>query len=959
MDTVLEPPAIIEFGRFRIVPQRRELLVEGRPVKLGGRAFDVLMALVEARGAVVGKDALMRRVWPGQIVEDNNLQAQISLLRHAFGADRDLIRTVAGRGYQFSGEVRTLAPGSFGNRLDGAASTGPPSPRPPTNLAEPIAELIGREDEIGEVLSLAAAHRLVTLTGAGGIGKTRLAVAVAQRLLSRYADGVWLIELAPLADPALVPAAVAAALGLKFPTGEVTAERVAQALAAKQLLLVLDNCEHVIGAAAAIVEAVLRANPEARVVATSREPLRADGEWLYPVPPLAVPAADAEDPEELLRYAAVRLFVARMRATEPHFSLDRRHAAAVAAICRRLDGLPLAIELAAARAAALGVEEIAAHLDDRFRLLTGGRRTALPRHQTLRATLDWSYDLLAEPERVVLRRLAVFPDGFRLEAASAVAAGEEIAASDVVAIVANLVAKSLVSAEIDGAQPRYRLLDTTRAYAFEKLGQSGDLAAVARRHAEHVRDAFERAAAEWETRPTADWLAEYAPRLCDVRAALDWALSAGGDASIGVTLTAAAIPLWMDFCLLDECRERAEQALSMLGPGTSMDARREMRLQAAFAAALAYTRGAVPEVGPAWKRTLELAESLDDVDYQLRALRGLFVRHSAARAYRSALAFARRFRALAAERSDRADKLVGDLLIAIQQHFIGDQNNARRHVERMLAFYAAPLRRSHIIRFQRDQRLIALSLLARILWLQGFPDQAVETAYGAVAEAEAADHALSLCGTLADAACPIALAVGDLVAAQRYVRMLLDHSSRHALVHWHAWGRKFEGWLAIERGDVTTGLQLMRAGSDERVEIRLPRLLNRLDGILAEALGRAGEIAEGLAAIDAAITRSERAEDCMAIAQFLRVKGELLLLQGAPGAAAAAADHFRQALDWARRQGALSWELPAATSLARLLREEGRADEAAALLAPVYDRFTEGFDTADLRAAKALLDALR
>jgi predicted ATPase/DNA-binding winged helix-turn-helix (wHTH) protein len=959
MDSAPEPPAIVEFGRFRIVPRRRELLAEGRPVKIGGRAFDVLMALVETPGAVVGKDALLSRVWPGQVVEDNSLQTQISLLRHAFGADRDLIRTVAGRGYQFSGEVRTLAPGSSGNGLGRAASDGPASSRPPTNLAAPISELIGREDELGEVLSLLAAHRLVTLTGAGGIGKTRLAAAAARHLLPRYADGVWLIELSPLADPALVPAAVAAALGLKFSTGETTAERVAQALATKQQLLVLDNCEHVIGAAAMMVEAVLRADPAARAVATSREPLRADGEWLYPVPPLAVPAAGVEEPDELLQYGAVRLFEARMRATEPHLSVDRRHMAAIAAICRRLDGLPLAIELAATRAATLGVEELAAHLDDRFRLLTGGRRTALPRHQTLQATLDWSYDLLAEPERAVLRRLGIFCDGFRLEAASAVAAGGGIAASDIVAIIANLVAKSLVAADIDGATPRYRLLDTTRAYALEKLGQSGDLRAVARRHAEHVRDVFEQAEAEWEMRPAADWLADYGPHLCDLRAALDWAFSADGDASIGVSLTAAAVPLWTDLCLLEECRERAEQALSRLGPRASPDARREMQLRAAFAASLTYTRGAVPEVGSAWTRALGLAESLDDVDYQLRALRGLWVCHFAAREYRTAAAFARRFRTLAAERSDRADKLIGDLLIAILQHDIGDQRNARRHVERMLADYVAPFRHAHVIRFQRDQRLVARALFARILWLQGFPDHAAQTAQSAVAEAEAADHALSLCGILADAACPIALAMGDLAAAERYVRMLLDHSSRHALVRWHAWGRRLEGWLSIRRGDVTTGLQLISAGSDERVEAPLPLLFSRLEGVLAEALGRAGQVEEGLATIDEAIAQMERTEGTMAIAEFLRIKGELVLSQGAPGAAATAEKHFRQALDRARRQDALSFGLRAVVSLARLLRDQERAGEAVALLAPIYDRFTEGFDTADLKAAKTLLDSLR
>jgi DNA-binding winged helix-turn-helix (wHTH) protein len=407
VDLTSETPAIIEFGRFRIVPRRRELLADGRPIHLGGRTFDVLMALIEASGAVVGKDALMDRAWPNR-VEENSLHVQISALRNALGADRNLIRTISGRGYQFTGGIRTVAASPDAPAVAKAAVPVPAAPRSLTNLAEPVSALIGREVEFEEILGLTAAHRLVTLTGAGGIGKTRLGLEVARRLLPKFPDGVWAIELAPLLDPDLVPATIAMALGLDLADNVVSPERIANALASKQLLLVLDNCEHLVGAAASMAEALLRANPAARVLATSREPLRAEGECLYRVPSLAVPTEGSQHAEDLLQYGAVRLFVARARAAEPQFSPDGRVAAATAAICRHLDGIPLAIELAAARTNALGVEELAACLDDCFHLLTGGRRTALPRHQTLRATLDWSYQLLPEPERVVLRRLAIF-----------------------------------------------------------------------------------------------------------------------------------------------------------------------------------------------------------------------------------------------------------------------------------------------------------------------------------------------------------------------------------------------------------------------------------------------------------------------------------------------------------------------------------------------------------------------
>jgi predicted ATPase/DNA-binding winged helix-turn-helix (wHTH) protein len=965
MDPASEPQARIAFGRVQVLPDRREVLADGQPVKLGGRAFDVLLALIEARGTVVSKDALMARVWPGQIVEENSLTSQISALRSALGTERALIRTVAGRGYQFTGEIHG-GPGNPGEPPGGTGAQ-PAAVLSPTNVPGPVSELIGRDAEIAEVLHLIDRHRLVTLVGTGGIGKTRLALTVARRVQSQlsgqFPDGVWLAEFSSLADPDLVPATIAAAVGLQLGAGEISPQLVSQVLANRRLFLILDTCEHVIDAAAAMAEALLRAGPGVRIIATSREPLRAEGEQIYPVPPLAVPAVEGEDP---WHFGAVLLFVMRSHANGAHVVKDKRTAPVIVGICRRLDGIPLAIELAAARAATLGVAALGSRLDDRFRLLTGGQRTALPRHQTLQAMLDWSYELLTETERVVLRRFAVFAGLFNLAAVRSVVASSEIPPAKVVDRLSDLVAKSLVVMDVEGTSARYRLLDTTRAYARAKLDADDERERLQRRHAEHYRDLFERAEAEWETRPATEWLRDYSWRIDNLRAALDWAFSPEGDASIGVALTAAALPLWMHLSLLDECRRRAEQALAACDPGKGGDPRRQMKLYAALAsssywgAGSMHTQGAVAELGlgALWTKELEIAESLDDAEYQLRALWGLCGFRLGIGDFQISLETAQRFRTLAAKYQRRNDELIGERIMGLVQHFLGDQVSARRHTEHMLANFIVSDQRPHeAIRFQFDQRVVAGTMLARILWLQGFPDEAMATAKGAVEEARAINHPVSLCHALTFAACPIMLWVDDLAAAEHYVALLLAISERYALPSWGAMGRTFQGVLAIRRGDLGPGLRQLRVDFDELGAVSdwiSALLLNEL----AAGFARAGRIADGFAAAEQAIARAEQTKARWLLPELLRIKGELLLLQAATGATAAAEDHFRQALDWARRQDALSLELRAATSLARLLRDQGRSADARGLLRPVYERFTEGFATTDLRAARVLLDDL-
>jgi predicted ATPase/DNA-binding winged helix-turn-helix (wHTH) protein len=483
-------PALV-FGRFRFVMHSRELTANGVPVPLGNRALEVLSVLIEAGGELVTKDELLSRVWPTTTVEENNLQFQISSLRKALGQDRDAIKTVSGRGYRFIAEIKAESRARPLKALDAgqdeyASRVVQLRPSPITScLPAPTSDIIGREADISTVATLVEANRLVTLVGAGGIGKTRLAIEVARRLSSTFDEGVCVAELAPLSDPGLVLSTVASALGLRDASASV--ERVAEALGSKRLLLVLDNCEHLIDAAAVLTEGLLHADGRLHVIATSREPLRADGEWVYRVPPLDAPPEGSDGLDEVLCYSATKLFIERVRAADPASPLDARVAAAAALICRRLDGIPLAIELAASRATSLGVESLAARVNDRLSLLTEGRRTAPARHQTLRATLDWSYELLTEPERVLMRRLAVFGGDFTLDAVAGMLDANEVAAGDVVKNLANLVAKSLVAVDVGGPISHYRLLETMRAYALDRLTASGELDATTSRSGHAAR----------------------------------------------------------------------------------------------------------------------------------------------------------------------------------------------------------------------------------------------------------------------------------------------------------------------------------------------------------------------------------------------------------------------------------------------------------------------------------------
>jgi predicted ATPase/DNA-binding winged helix-turn-helix (wHTH) protein len=922
-------------------------------VRLGSRAFDILVGLVERAGEVVGKKELIARVWPQTFVEDANLKIQVSALRRALGDGQGghrYVVTVPGRGYNF------VAPVS----LEESSRASPPPRMAPTaahNLPFAATRMIGREEAVAALVSRLSRERVVTIVGPGGIGKTTVALAVAERMIASYEHGVWLVDLAPLSDPRLVPSAVATVLGLEIRTEDPLPGLVAS-LRHQRMLLLLDNCEHVIDAAASLAEAVLSGAPGVNFLATSREPLGVAGERDYRLGLLSSPRPSfGLTADEAAAFPAVQLFVERTTAIVEDFALTDVNAPLVVEICQRLDGLPLAIEFAAPRVEVLGVEGLAASLDDSLPLLGAGRRrTAMARHRTMRAVLDWSYGLLNKDDQLLFRALGIFTGGFTVEAATAVAVDPANTRVDAIDRLADLVAKSLVVADVSGAKPRFRLLDTTRAYGIERLDESGEREPIARRHAEYYHNLFERAEGEQLVRPAGGWLADYAREIDNLRTALDWAFSAGGDKSIGVTLTAVAAPLWMGLSLLEECRSRAKQALGALGSEGNRNLREEMRLHAALGA----STSKASEMGEALAKTLEIAESLGDTEYQLRAIRGLSFYHTGSSRYRTALQFAQKFHDLAINGSDPSDRLFGERMMGAAKHFLGDQISARRHLEHVLTHYVATdhgqdvIRFRDVVRFGIDLRVSARVFLARVLWMQGYSDQAVRIAETSIGEAQATGHELTVCYALAMGACQIALWVGDLTAAAHYTGMLLDHSRRYRLPLWSELGSKLQGVVVLKGGHFEGGLRLLPAGFDESAEPNFNIFI--FLGELVGASAHAGQIAEALALVEAGIAKSEA--DWLT-PELLRLNGELLLLQAADDATAAADAHFRRALDWARQLGELSWELRAATSLARLLRNQGHHADAIACLQPIYERFTEGFGTADLIAAKRLLDELR
>jgi predicted ATPase/DNA-binding winged helix-turn-helix (wHTH) protein len=934
--------ATLSFGPFTVTPHARLVTRDGVALPMGAKSFDTLIALMSRPNEVVSKWDLMGLVWPGMAVEETNLRFHIAALRKALGDGKDgarYITTLSGRGYCFVAPISQAGARS-------APRLAPAAELPPVKLPNRLQRMVGRDDAVAAVSDKLIASRFVTIVGPGGVGKTAVAVAIAHDLLASFADAAHFVDLAALSDPDLVTTSLLLMLGLPAQADDPMPALLAH-LHDKRMLLVLDNCEHVIAAAASLAAGIVQAAPQVHILATSREALRVEGEQVYRLAPLGIPPDDCELTASAARtYPALELFLERAAAGGAQIALDDSNAMIAARICRKLDGMALAIELAAGRVEAYGLEQTAALLDEHLNLLWQGQRTAPPRQKTLQATLDWSYGLLSELERLVLRRLAIFSAHFTIDAALDIVPDERVDRSRLFDAIDSLVAKSMVAPRPIGAMMRYRLLDTTRAYL---LAIEGDGSALAARHATYYQRWLQQAGFRWARLPSADERAVHFSALHNVRAALDWCFGPGGDVGIGIALAAAAAPIFLAMSLLIECRRWSERALGAID-SAARGGTEEMHLQAALGLTLMFTRGGSDAARGALTRALAIADRLGDAPNQLQLLGRMHIFHERIGQFEAALGHAQRSLVVAQALGDPASLALAQSLLGVSLHLGGDHRNAMKMLE---AAWRGPGTERISTVYGFDHRNRAGISLARELWLQGRPTLARQLAEQTVTEAAQMDHPITLCIALIWAV-SIDLWSGDLDAADANIGRFIAHAESRAMGPYLAVGRGVKGEIAIRRGDAASGLATISHSLQELHESGYELLTTTFNIALVEGHLALGQAAQAAQLVDDAIRLVERSGDHLYMPELLRMKGKVLRSLPQPDIAAAKRC-LLQALELSRRTGAKAWELRAAIDLAALGAARGDAKRS---LQSALEGFAENSGTADIQAANDILEKL-
>lgn len=927
----------IIFGPFRLDAVHRKIFCGTDEMRLGDRAMDVLLALARHKGEIVSKERLFAAAWPDIFVQDANLKVTISYLRRAFRARApaaDYIKNVIGRGYWLDVD----APCDPGH-VEALRANAAPIPDLP--------DIVGRSSEIAEIERALAEHRLVSVVGAGGIGKTTVARAAARHVHMANGIAVTFVDFSRITSDDYVASSLASALGIS--SGQDSLQAIASILARERMLLVFDTCEHVLSAVIHICDVILAKTRNIRILATSRQLLRARGEKVIWLGPLAMPAPDERaDAREMLRFPALRLLA--LRAAESGYLANEEDAPAMAEICRRLDGLPLAIELVAPRLAASGPAAVIEALASLLLVLKGNRGQGPQRQQSLPLTLQWSYSLLTAEERAVLRAVSVFAGSFNVGAAVRVATREGIAPVDIVDAMSGLRAKSMVSLQHRGGELSYRLLDSTRAFARELLDNAGEAAATCERHARLCLEQIKALSSAWNGRPAEDRHAAAAGVVDELRSAVDWSLARSGNPAVGIELVAAGLPLWHEFSPSEEVRQNCERALSEFERIGSSDFRLKLQLLAGLARVSTYLSPDSDQATALFRTAAAVARQIGDAAAECRILGALTTFELLPGRGGSVAETLDEMRGVASSTGDRTA--------------LWEEQQLRTQWEIRICEFGAALARAEALfaeiqddveekapRFQIHQKMNIEVQLAALNWLKGRPGEAVRIARIAARDAELADHGMTLIHCLAQGIVWTLFQCGDYAGVRPYVDKLRSAIYRHGIAAWLPVADCYDATIAAMAGERPDPQKLR----DVYLTLRYGMVQFRHDArfaMCAEAMLANGQPADAARVVADIFQISA---DPWGKPEFLRIRAAAERAQGRDGTARTT---LEEALRLARKIGCLPWELRAAHDLARLLCDRDELSAAKRLLGRVCERFGDGFETSDTAKARLLLAAL-
>ena len=925
---------VLGFGPFLLYRTQRRLLEHGQPVRIGSRALDLLIVLVEHAGQVLSRDTLMQHLWPREVVEENTLRVHIAALRKAIGADQHqvpYIANVPGRGYSFAAEVITH---------HGGTGTLPLTTNSATRLPPVLARIVGRHEVVHTLSTQLLTQRFVSIVGAGGLGKTSVALMVAEAVSARHAQGAWFVDLSAVAPAGSVIEAFASALQVPMAASDL-GSRLLRHLAGQQALIVVDNCEHVLAPLAPLLERILDECPAVRILATSREPVHAAGEWVHLLDTLAVPpGAQSLNVQEALRFSAVQLLAERARAGDDRFELTEENMAEAVELCRQLDGIPLAIELTAAWVRAFSLRGVMDGLAEKLLALGSGRRMAASRHQTLHAMLDWSHQLLSPAEKRVLHHLSVFTTGMSMDCAVAVAGDDGLSPVDVRLTVAALSNKSWLYADALTEPVRFHMHGLARAFAQERLRASGAWDRAARRHADHMLAKLQEARHDWPLLDHDAWLERYAPFSADVRTAISRMLEQPDGTAQAEALMSDAWVLGFQLHQFADHVVLARQILKALedqGGMATTDSMAALRMHRI----IALLDG--PQISPRTRDTfhgekaLALAKQGGSAELLLSCLVISFLEKVSNGDYTGALENGLYLQEHAASLGDPLATPSFERMLAVSRHLLGQHEVAKDMATRVIAHqgwkpsFALP---ATVLSQQAGARIV----LARTAWLQGRPDSA-DALCRELVRAATDDGDMALSQAIGLAALPVAIWRGDWARARALSMHLRDEATRRCLMfEWAAWLETINAIIDLGP-DNPRCAQVISADSNLMpVDHAATFSRHSLDKRAMER-ARTGQVgwcapevmrAQALAWLDLGDTDPS-----------LRPQAEALL---------------EASLALARQQGALAWELRSAASLAQLRTGSPRGEEDLDVLAGVLARFTEGLDTQDLVLARAVLN---